>query len=392
MSIEIRASYPCPHLLVEEPVAIGADRRSLIPVSPIGGAGSVRILMNDTVYVPPGGLFSQASLASGSPAPYKIQRCVDLVGPKGNELSISTPLGAVTVALPEGRRVALADIQRVLKLSPANALVVVGEKNGALSLTDRSLAGVASFVRVSGNAAASLGFKQTGARGRQIYPGWGIIAKPSTYPSTYKDLRDSTSRYVLFNQPLKGSPAIKMTYTSTPERCRRCRATYVENDWRFNAEGAVLTVRNEDLLYQACLKAILTVRNSNPYHPAYGSKVTTRVGHKLTGTSAMLIRQDVQGALQQVQGLQAGQRKYQSVTNREMLYQIVNVDVRPSADDPTVFFVDVSVRNASNQPINLSTVFSVPGTIALAGSNRQVLGLETAGLSPQQASQVLLDG
>ena len=392
MSIEIRASYPCPHLLVEEPVAVGADRRSLIPVSPIGGAGSVRILINDTAYVPPGGLLSQASLVSGTPAPYKIQRCEDLVGATGNQISITAPGGSATVALPEGKRVPLAAVQRVLTLSAANDLVVVGDRNGALSLTDRSYAGASSFVRVSGPAAASLGFAQTGARGREIYPGWTIVAKPSTYPSTYKDLRDSSSRYVLFNRPLKGNPSIKMTYTSTPERCRRCRATYVENDWRFNADGEVLTVRDENLLYQACLKAILTVRNSNPYHPAYGSKITTRVGQKMTGTAAMLIRQDVQAALEQVKALQAGQRKYQSVTNREMLYNIKNVDVRPSADDPTVFFVSVSVQNASNKPINISTVFSVPGTIALAGSNRQVLGLETAGLSPQQAGQVLLDG
>ena len=392
MSVEIRASFPCPHLLVEEPVDLGSDRRSLIPLSPIAGAGSVRVLVNDDTYVPPGGLYSQAALVSSEAAPYNILRCTDLIGPDGNILTVETSSGSATIALPQGKRLSLVAIQRALRLSAVNDLVVVGDRNGALSLTDLASAGTQSFVKVSGKAAESLGFRQTGAKGRKVYPGWGLVARPSTYPSTYPGLRESKSRYVQFKEPVRGNPTFKLTYTSTPERCQRCRATYVENDWRFNPDGAVLTVENEDLLYQACLKAILTVRGSNPYHPVYGSRITDRVGLKITGTSAMLIRQDVQNALQQVQTLQSGQRQYQSVTNREMLYKIQNVDVRPDASDPTVFYVDVTVRNASNRPINLSTVFSVPGTIALAGSNRQVLGVEAAGLSPEQAGQALLNG
>jgi hypothetical protein len=286
----------------------------------------------------------------------------------------------------------LKAVQRNMKLSKINDLVVVGEKNGALTLTDRNAAGSESWIKVSGEGADALGFEQTGARGRKVYPAWKIDSKQDTYPSYNRDVRDQVSRYVRFVEPLRTNPTLKMTYTAMPNRCLRCGGTYVENDWRFNTSGDVITISNENLLYQACLKAILTVKGSNPYHVGYGSKMTTRVGMKLTGTSAMMIRQDVENALLQVKTLQSGQRKYQSVTNRELLYTIDNVDVRPSTDDPTIFFVDVSVRNASNRRIRLSTVFSVPGTIALAGSNNQTLGLDTAGMSAAQSRNFLIDG
>ena len=68
------------------------------------------------------------------------------------------------------------------------------------------------------------------------------------------------------------------------------------------------------------------------------------------------------------------------------------MSVRSSVDDPTIFFVDVVVRNASNKPVNITTVFSVPGTIALAGSNGKTLGLEPTGLTNSQSQRVLLDG
>ena len=60
-----------------------------------------------------------------------------------------------------------------------------------------------------------------------------------------------------------------------------------------------------------------------------------------------------------------------------------------AAEDPTVYFVDVVVRSGSNQPVYLTTVFTVPGAVALAGSNNTALGLEGVGLTQ---SRLLLGG
>lgn len=393
MSVEIRAGYPCPHLIMEEPVALGSDRRTLSTKGPIAGAASVRILVNNSAYVPASGLYAQATLTSSMAGPYRVERCVGTIGPDGNIFTVTTGSGTATIRLPEGARVPLAQIQRALRLSTINDLVVVSELSGSLSLIEANGAGTESYIRVSGPGATTLGFIQKGARGQQVYPGWDLLARSDLNPTTVPTgVTIVPARYPIFKEPLRGNPTIKVTYASMPERCPRCNATYVENDYRFNPTGDVITISNEDLLYQACLKAILTVQGSNPFHPAYGSKITTRIGRKIVSASAALVKEDVQNALQQVQRLQQGQRRYQEVRDRELLRTIQSVDVRPSEADPTIFFVDVVVRNGSTEPVKLTTVFSVPGAIALAGSNNLTLGLEAAGLNLPQSQRFLAGG
>jgi len=394
LSLEIRAGWPCSHMVQEEPVTLGADRRSIRTRAPVAGAGSVLVLANDSQYIPAGGLHSSATLVSSSAAPYQIRRCTGTVGPDGNLFTVTTSKGTASVRLTVGERVPLAQVQRDIRLvASAWDLVVASDENGSLKLVDRQVAGTQSFIRVAGLGATSLGFLQTGARGAEVYPPWDLVARQDVYPTVRTDgVVLVPARYPQFSSPLRGNPNFKVTYTAMPERCPRCMGTYVENDYRFDTEGKLFTVQNEDLLYQACLKAILTVQGSNPYHPRYGSKMTTRIGRKIAGASASLIREDVTNALRQVQATQQSQSKYQTVRNRERLYSVDNVDVRTSADDPTLFYVDVVVRNASGQPVRISTVFTVPGTIALAGSNGQPLGVERAGLSRTQKDRLLLDG
>jgi len=277
--------------------------------------------------------------------------------------------------------VQLGEVQRTLRLSATNDLVIVTDENSSLSLVERAEAGPSSFIRVSGGGSEALGFRQVGARGAQVYPGWGLESRLDVYPSIRNGAPALPIRYPKFTAPLRGNPTVKVSYVSSPERCPRCGGTFVENDWRFDPRGEVITIQDEDLLYQACLKAVLTVRGSNPFHPGYGSTVSSRIGSKALGASAALVREDVQRALQQVRSLQKRQRQYQPVTNRELLFSIQSVDVRTSEFDPTVFFLEVTVRNGSQKPVSLSTVFSVPGAVALAGAAGKPLGLETTGLT-----------
>jgi hypothetical protein len=107
----------------------------------------------------------------------------------------------------------------------------------------------------------------------------------------------------------------------------------------------------------------------------------TRLNLKLASSTDSLVLEVVQNALLRVQAIQNQQRRYQSVTSREQLFQIQNVDVTPSAEDPTVYYVEVVVRNGSNQPVSLTTVFTVPGAVALGGSNGQPLGIQGVGLT-----------
>jgi hypothetical protein len=104
-----------------------------------------------------------------------------------------------------------------------------------------------------------------------------------------------------------------------------------------------------------------------------------RVGTKFLGAATTLMQEDVRSALLRVQNVQNEQSKYQVVTSKERFYSLKNVQVIPG-DDPTTALVQVTVVNASLEPINLSIVFSVPGAVALAGSNGLSLGLQGVGL------------
>jgi hypothetical protein len=368
------------------------DNRRMITRAPVANAPSVRVLINNSIYVPPGGLSSQA-LLQGGPGPYRIQRCTGLLGPDANKITVMSSKGSVTISLPLGQRIKTADLERFLKLSPLNDIVTITTRNNAIAFGDAATTGPKSFVRVSGQGAGALRFTQRGARGKEIYPGWDLVARKDVYPSvTPLGLTPVPARYPRFKKPILGNPDIKVTYAAMPERCPRCQATYVENDYRFDVAGEVITIENENLLYQACLKAILTIRGSNPYHPGYGSTLLSRIGSKQVRATAASLKEDVINTLSRVQSVQNGQRKFQQVQDRERLYRINTVTVRPSGDDPTVFFLDVSVTNGTGQPVQLSIVYSAPGAVALAGSNGQVLGLETTGLSRAQSQRFLLDG
>lgn len=147
----------------------------------------------------------------------------------------------------------------------------------------------------------------------------------------------------------------------------------------------MILIENENLLYQAALKILLTDRGSNTFHPWYGTYLRSRVGSKALSGVASLINEDVRRALKRIQDMQEQKTKYQAVSFKERLYSVLSVEVLPHSQDPTTYMINVVVQNASSTPINLSIVFTVPGVVALMGSNGLTLGNEIAGVSPGQA-------
>ena len=390
MSVEIRAGFPCPHLILEENTTLSDDRVSVPLRAPVAVASATRILVNDSHYVPSSGLYSQATLTGSYPGPYRIRRCDAVNGPQGNVLVITTSGSTVSVSLPIGDRVTLSQVIDTIRLSDSD-VVATASPNGALELTDATSVGRESFVRVGrpngdtnpGGAVDALGFTQRGARGATVYPAWDLITRQDVYPSPLQVGRVPVkARYPRFRTPLRGNPTIKASYVSFPERCPRCRGSLVENDYRFDRAGDVLLVDNTNLLYQACLKMILTRLGSNPYHPQYGSGIMGLIGRKRMGAAATLIREQVSTALSKVQNTQTQQRKYQTVTEQERLYTVNSVDVREVVDDPTAFTVDVVVSNAARTPIPISIAFSVPGAVALGGSTGRPLGAQPTNFGP----------
>jgi len=334
------------------------------------------------MFIPQSGLFSYAALASAVSGPYELV-------PNEDTITILTSEGSTTHTFGVSRTVRYTATQIIELLQRANVRVYMENENGHLVFYDTAAVGPTSRVKVTGTAAASLGFGSPGvneyqwqAVGRELYPGWHL----------YTPDEEVTTRFPRFNRIIRGNQNFKATYTTAPNRCLRCGASYVENDLRFDSQGQSLMIENENLLYQAALKVLLTDKGSNPYHPWYGTSLRSRIGSKTVSGIASLISEDVRKALEKYQKLQESQAKYQTVTFKERLLVIQSVDVKQHEQDQTTYLIDVTVRNASSQPVSLSIVFTVPSVVALMGSNGLMLGTEPTGILPENQGQLFLTG
>jgi len=390
MSIDFQLGHRCPHLVVEEPVSIGDDRVSLITKAPIASTTLLRVLANNAYYIPSNGLYSQAILYGAGSGPFQIEGCISENGLSvdSNVVTVTSSTESKTFALPIGNRVTTDALVRVFRAKFTDIIVL--NEDGHLVFMDVAKIGPESRISISGRGRDAIGFgNQWRAKGQEVYPAWRLNSRADILPVVNRGpYVFDHSRYVQFARPVKLNPTFKVTYAAPPERCPRCRATFVENDWRFDIEGELITVENEDLLYQAALKILLTRIGSNPYHTAYGSGIINRIGAKAVGAVATQIQDDVRTALSRMQSLQKQQAQYQKVSLKERLYSILSAEVFPHDTDPTAFLVDVVVSNGTNEPVRLSIVFSVPGAVALAGTNNLTLGLESTGLTVEESREV----
>jgi hypothetical protein len=380
MSFDFQLAHACPHLTIEEEVLLGSDRRELRTRQPVASANHIRITANDQVSIPRQGLLSNASLSGASSGPFKIVK-------NENRLTVVNRTESVSdVVLPIGTRVPTDRIVETLSSAVRNAgvRVRVDKRNGSVVFTDLSDQGTASHVRVEGSAAASLGFAgQVRARGRKVYPAWDFAEREVVETTKRLNVRKVATRFPRFREPVRGNPVFKVSYTTYQQHCRRCLGYGIENDYRIAADGEPRTVENEDLLNQDGLKILSTVKNSNPFHPEYGTRLLSRIGAKALGEGMTTINEDVTTALTVLQRLQDFAGRWQEITARQRLASIVSIDTTPSPYDPTVFEVVIVAANAANVPVVISTVFAAPGTAALAGTSGLSLGLEGFGLDPQ---------
>jgi len=368
VSTDLQLGWTCPHVIGEERVTLSADRTTLQTQKPIAGTGLLKLLANDQYVVSPTrGVQSSAVLSSAKAQPY-------LVSPGLADLTIKTQARTLSLTLPSGYQTA-NQIASIINTAVANPTerpyLVASVANGILSLSENLASGAESQIRVSGNAIQGLGFlDQVGAVGQIVLPPFNLFnIVVSNEEATFDE-----GYLIRFERPIRPNYYFALTYTVFWNTCLRCRATEVENDFRYDAFGKTIMVKDENLLYQSCLKIVLTELKSNIYYPWYGSAISSSIGSKANPSTANDIQQSIRTALANLQNQQALQSKYQRISPKERLYSIDNVGVRPSPQDPTVFLVDVTVRNYSFEPINITIVYTAPGAYALPGTNRLSLG------------------
>lgn len=364
MSFEFQIGFPCPHYIVEEHVQLSSDRRGIVTKYPIAAKGTVSVLINDEFFVPQRGLSSRAVLRSAQSGPYRIGKYED-------ELTVSNFDSSFTVTLPRGLRVPTEDLvdlfNRRFKESGEQFLYAT-TISGFLIFYDTSSSGGKSRVMISGSAAHTLGFHQRGAKGKVLYPSWVLEKQISSDGEFF-------GRFLRFSKPIKNDPVIKVSYVTPADQCIRCRGTYVENDFRYTTNGDLRLITDENLLYQCSLKALLTIKGSNPYYRWYGTNLMNAIGKKAVYGLQNAIKQEISSALRLYQQNQQAQANYQTVSPKERLFALQSVEVYPHESDPTAFLAEVVVVNASQTPISLSIVYTAPSAVALAGTNGKSLGL-----------------
>lgn len=345
MSIEFQLAFACPHEMVREPAMLSSNGVTLQTSHTV--VGGVKVYMNDRE-IPPEGLQTPAKLLAGAPGAYRVYPDARTFGItyKGMTKEIELSVGLHTTA-------SLAHT-----LSKLFDGVVVSDKDGRLLFEDRLQLGIGSRISLSGDSLETLGFSgQRASSGKEIAPPWGI------------GLRDGymTVSYPRFFYPVKqrNNNRFEVTYTTEANRCRRCMATRVENDVRVDGNGYFQMIRDEDHLYQSCLKALLTGLGSNPQHRWYGSQIMKMVGKKGSASAGGIVADEIRRVLDTHSNLQTQQAKYQTVTTKERLYRVVDVQVQQHRKDPTTFMCKVVVQNFSGAPVSLSIVYTAPGASSL---------------------------
>ncbi len=345
MSRDFRIAFPCPHFFRETRVALREDGRTLDLRYPVPGPTAVTVRPEGGDLIPSRwGLAAPAELFGG-PGPYNI-------APDTRVLSIETQAGSSTVSLPLGR----VTTETVLRALPS--LVTAEALPRGLRIvprTNNTSEYAGSRVLLRGGAAGALGFRQRGSSGRRIFPGWGLVASD-------ENVLGEPSYGIRFNEPLRAIGArFSVWHGSEPGLCPRCRGSGVENDYRTEDTGGLKEVTDENLLYQLCMKAILTDLGSNPYHRWYGSTVRASIGKKnLNGVQAALSA-SVSECLLRVQNLQTEQAKYQPISAKERLYAVDYVEASPVENNPFAYLLEVGVRNFSSERVEITIVYAVPG-------------------------------
>lgn len=346
MSTDFQLAWDCPHISVEEVATLAEDRRTLQTRQPVNNNSIVRVLTNDEMYLSRTGTYSRAQIVSSNAAPFTLVE---------GESTMTLQAGSTTttVALPIQGTMRLTAERAASMLEPhLPSGVVVYAENGFLYLEH------ARSIRVTGGLATALGFTvTTGATRKQLYPAWTII--------------DQT---ILFLGSVKNNPVFKVNYSTDEEKCLRCQGIGKENDARYDILGGPVLIDDENLLYQSCLKIMLTRKGSNPFHLWYGSSIMDRIGTKFLSGIVAAVGEEVRLALSKLQKVQDARSKIQQVTLKERLHKVVSVKVSQHETALTTLLVDVAVQNASGEPIDISIIYTAPGARAIAGTNGLSLG------------------
>jgi hypothetical protein len=111
-------------------------------------------------------------------------------------------------------------------------------------------------------------------------------------------------------------------------------------------------------MVQEFVKITYTNKGSNPFHLWYGTRLLESIGKKLSSNGVLqnMIVTDIRDAFKKWQSIKKQQEEAvgQDVSDAEYPFQILQVTLNPSSDDPTLVWVDSIIQNRGGDVIELS--------------------------------------
>lgn len=165
-------------------------------------------------------------------------------------------------------------------------------------------------------------------------------------------------------------------YNTLPGFCTKCTTSgSIKNgieqpdmtkDLRYDTSGDFRTIQGVEKLKQDLIRAVLTIRGSNPREPFYGTSIEQSIGTAQRNSMfASFINQEIRRSLGLLKTLQNLQREVMdNVDPTEILDKIISVDVVSDGDmantqpmgtrssDPTAYIVSIVVQNLSNNLVD----------------------------------------
>jgi len=367
MSYDFATEQICTHEVVREASTLNVNSHLTASFQRPPVNKSVRVEI-DGVDIPPGGLYSVATLPFSKPEPYRITAGVnDLIFVRigfdppqmiqiisGSNLKASDLAQDLQKKLPalnisvQNNRVVLAARQPSTGTSFSFPDPRWTDKTSSLPSTGRILGAYSKLGIVPGRAVT----------GKKLFPGWSLVLDPNS--------GDGTGRLIQFESPLLNhDPVIRLSYVTAPQNCRRCFGSKIEFDYGI-LNGSYDTVQDTDLLAQEFDKFLFTRIGSHFKWAWLGSGLINRVGGKgttgLTTINAM-INLDVTQAFRTYQNIKQQQDSrfpIQQVSDAEYPAKLISVSVRSPTDDPTVAIVVTTIDSRSRVPVPLKRVIGTP--------------------------------
>lgn len=363
MSYDRKLDQICPHRVVEEAIYLDASGTIVQPLRPISSSNSVEVRLNSAITVPSPGVATPARTVGSKEGPYKVQTGIS------DTFRIQINEGPMQVAVINGGlKITPELIVAQLSAQIRGAQFFVDERRVGFQ-TDREGKQATAFIPSDSPLASVLGIPTPRHwRGKQVVPGWTLINDPNT-------LLDRPTRLIVFDEPLKGfGDYAEINYVTLQQECRRCGGLGVENDWLYGTTGEVVQVTDEALLIQEHLKLFYTVRGTNPFYNWYGTIISESIGKKLMvgGVLQNTIVSDIYTAFNRWQSIKRQQEDAvgQIVTDEEFPFRLLAVDLQQSQQDPTVIFINITVQNRSQKPVQIDRGVRIPQPHDLLGSTQ----------------------